>query len=432
MVGFYNFTSPSLIVLEPDLVKTVLQTKFASFHENGFHINPDLDPLLANNPFFNYGDKWVSGRKQLTYAFSSMRLKILLEGVKQVCEKLEHFLDSRLNKVEKLELELKDLFSRYTAQVVAGVGFGVEGFCFDDERKSDSFHEIGKSFLDTSVFNNIIFSLTFLIPSLAKVFKMRFVPKKIDHFFRTMVVDIMMQRRTDRTPKNDFLHLMAELERMEGDKFDINVLASHAMSFFVDGYETSSGVLRYVGYQLADHPEVQEKLREEVMTVLAKYDGTITYEALREMTYMDQVINETQRVLPVLACMKKICTETCELKGSDGLVCQVEPQTEIIICAQGLQEDSRYWENPEVFDPERFSLDKKNSINKYVFLPFGEGPRMCVGMRMAMLQMKACLATLLRKYRLELSPRTQVPLKLTASSFLSAPVGGIWAFIRPV
>lgn len=63
------------------------------------------------------------------------------------------------------------------------------------------------------------------------------------------------------------------------------------------------------------------------------------------------------------------------------------------------------------------------------FLPFGEGPRICVGMRVAMLQMKACLASLLRNYKLELSPRTQVPLKILPNHFLAEVNGGIWVYI---
>ncbi|KAH0952172.1 hypothetical protein HN011_012208 [Eciton burchellii] len=432
MVGFYNFTSPSLIINEPELVKTVMQTNFTSFHMNALKINPELDPLLANNPFFTYGDKWLAGRKRLTYAFSSMRLKILLESVKQVCEKFENFLDKKLSKTGKVELELKDLFARFTAQVVTSAGFGVDGLCFDDERQEESFYTMGKSFLEPSAFNSSMFALIFFVPSLGKILRKSFLPKKADQFFRTMVADVMEQRRNkqDGSSKNDFLQLMVELEQTENNKVDLEVLTSHAVSFFVDGYDTSSSVLSFVGYQLATHPKVQAKLREEVVSVLNKYNGVITYEALKDMTYMDQVINESMRTFPVVGFLAKTCTEEFELKGSDGLVCHVQPGTDIIIPIQGLNEDPRYWENPEAFDPERFGPDRKR-IEKFAFLPFGEGPRICVGMRMAQLQMKACLSTLLRKFSLEISPKTQLPLKMTAT-FLSAPVGGLWTFIRAI
>ncbi|KAL6430830.1 hypothetical protein ACFW04_006979 [Cataglyphis niger] len=432
MVGVYNFRSPALLVLEPELVKTVLQTNFTNFHENSFKINPDLDPLLANHPFFTYGEKWIIGRKRLTYAFSGIRLKILLESIKQVCVQFENFLDKKLSKVGKIEMELKELFARYTAQVITAAGYGIDGLSFDEEKENESFYAIGKSFLQPSIVNNLIFMLVFFLPSLGKVFRTSFLPKKADHFFRTIIADVMEQRRREEKPRNDFLQLMADLERSEGTKIDINVLTSHAVSFFADGYETSSTVLSFVGFQLANHQDVQAKLREEVISVLNKYDGVITYDALKDMTYMDQVISETQRIVPIVGILSKNCTEDTELKGSDGLTCHIERGMQILIPVQGLQEDFRYWECPEVFDPERFGPDRKHSIVKFTYLPFGEGPRMCVGMRMAQLQMKACLATLLKKYSLELSPKTRVPLKMVASNFISAAEGGLWVIIRPI
>lgn len=432
MVGIYSFMSPTLMVLEPQLVKAVLQTNFSNFHENGLKVDPELDPLLSNNPFFTYGEKWVTARKRLTYAFSSMRLKILLETVKQVCEKFEGYLNKKLSKTGKAEMELKDLFSRFTAQVVSGAGFGVDGMCFDEEKEKESFYAMGKSFLDPNTWNNIIFTLVFFMPSLAKTLNARFLPQKVDQFFRTIIADVMEQRRKEETPRNDFLQLMVDLERTEGDKFDLESLTSQAMSFFIDGYETSSIVLSFIGFNLSAHPKVQEKLREEVISVLDKYDGVITYDALKEMTYMDQVMSESQRVIPTIGFLEKVCTEETELKGSDGLVCRVPRGMHILIPVAGLQEDPRYWENPKEYDPERFGPERKQSIERFTFLPFGEGPRICVGMRMAQLQIKACLATFLRKYSLELSPKTQLPLKMNSSSFLASAEGGLWSIIRPI
>ncbi|XP_020286745.1 cytochrome P450 9e2-like [Pseudomyrmex gracilis] len=430
MVGFYNFVTPTLLVLEPELVKTVLQTNFANFNENPFQVDPEVDPLRAHNPFVNTGEKWLSGRKKLTYAFSTTRLKLLLESIKSVCNKLDNFLDEKLSKTGKVEIELKDLCSRYTAQVVAAAGFGVDGYCFDDKNADKSFRKIGSAIMEPSLRTNIMFFLLFFIPSLNKFLKMPFIPKYIDRFLRTLVAELLEQRRADGIPRNDFLYLMVELEKIEGDKFDTEVLAAQALSFIVDGYETTSTVLSFACYNIARHPEVQKKLREEVTTVLDKYDGVITYEALKEMTYMDQVLNESQRFVHVAGFMAKVCTKEIELKGSDGLVCCVEPGMQVMISVQGLHEDPRYWENSEEFDPERYIPDKKNSIEKFAFLPFGEGPRMCPGMRMALLIVKAGLAALLQKYTLELSPKTQQPVKMVAGTILVTPKGGLWVNIQ--
>ncbi|XP_036149658.1 cytochrome P450 6a2-like [Monomorium pharaonis] len=427
MVGIYDFTSPLLMILEPELVKTVLQTNFSSFSENTISFDPKVDPLVSHNPFALSGEKWTNSRKRMTYAFSSMRLKILLESVKKVCVEFENYIEEKLSD-GKTEFELKTLFSKYTAQVVAAAGFGVDGYCFDDEKKNTSFIKIGKAVVEPSMRSIIAFTLTFLIPSLNKIFKMRFIPEHIDHFVRTLVADVLEQRRKDKIPRNDFLQLMVELERAEGEKFGTEMVAGHALSFILDGYETSSSTMSYSGFYLASYPKIQEKLREEVISVLSKYNGKITYEGLKEMKYMDQVINESMRLIHAAVVMKKRCTEEFELKGSDGVVCRVQPGMEILIPVQSLQKDPQYWENPEEYDPERFSLEKKRNIEKFAFLPFGEGPRICVGMRMAQLQMKAGLATILKKYKIELSSKTQIPLKMIPGALLPSPKGGVWTY----
>lgn len=431
IVGFYNLTTPTLMVRDPELVKMVLQTKFTSFHENNVKINADQDPLLANNPFFSNGEKWAIGRKRLTYAFSNMRLKVLLESVKQVCQQFEDFIDKKMNQTGEVEMELKDLFARYTTQVVASAGFGVDGFCFDEEHKK-TFRDIGVQLFNPSSLTNLKITIAFLLPTLNKLFRIKLLSKELDNFFRTLVTNVMEERRMSGTQRNDFLQLMVELERMENEKFDIEVLASHALSFFVDGSETSSTVLSLIGFQLATHPEVQKKLREEITSVLAKHNDTLTYEALREMTYMDQVLNESQRLTPAATVMTKICTETTDLKGSDGFTYHVEAGMSILIPIDSLHNDPRYWEKPNEFDPERFSADRKHNITKFTFLPFSEGPRMCVGMRMALLQIKACLAMLLKKYSLELSPKTEIPLKMIPVALLPTPKGGLWVSIRHI
>ncbi|XP_011685890.1 PREDICTED: cytochrome P450 6a2-like [Wasmannia auropunctata] len=427
MVGIYDFASPSLMVLEPELVKTVLQTNFSNFAENTVELDPKVDPLLAHNPFVLSGERWLLNRKRITYAFSSMRLKLLLENVKKVCVSFEKYVNEKLSN-KQTEFELKSLFARYSAQVVAAAGFGVDGYCFDDEKKDISFRKLGKAIFEPTKRNKITFALTFLIPSLNRIFKLSMIPKHVDHFFRTLVADLTEQRKKDGIPRNDFINLMSELERAEGSEFDTEYITGHVMMLVLDGYETASSVMSYIGFHLATHPEVQEKLREEVISVLNKYDGELTYENLREMTFMDQVFNETMRLLPAAVVMKKRCTEEIELKGSDGITCRVPPGMEILIPVKALHSDTQYWKNPEEYDPERF--DRKNHIEKFTFLPFSEGPRICVGMRMAQLQIKAGLAILIKKYRLKLSPRTQLPLKMIPGTILPSPVGGLWVTIQ--
>ncbi|KYM86755.1 Cytochrome P450 9e2 [Atta colombica] len=347
MVGIYDFTSPALMIIKPALVKMILQTYFSSFVEN---------------------------------AFSSMRLKILLESIKKVCATMENYLSNK-----ETEFELKSLFSKYSAQVVAVASFDIDGYCFDDDKKDVSFRKLGQAIF----------------------LKLDLIPKHVDNFFRTLVAELMEQKRKDGILRNDFLHLMAELERTEGDKFDNEMLTGQAMSFVLNGYETSSSVMSFVGFYLTHYSKIQEKLHEEMVSVLNKYDSEITYEGLREITYMDQIINETMRLVSAVLLMKRRCTQEFELKGSNGVVCRVTPGMKILISVQAVHKDPQYWENPEEYDPERFDSDRKHNIDRF-FLPF---------------------FVIVRKYKLELSPKMQMPLKLIPGIILPTPKG-LWAYFR--
>lgn len=424
MVGMYKGTKPVLVLRDIELIKTVLQSNFSKFHENAVKIDPKLDPLLAKNPFFCYGELWQTGRKRLTYAFSNARLKILFAAVNEVCTKFQNFLNKQLQSSKKYEVELKSLFLKFTSEVVANAGLGIEGFCFEDDEVKSMFTNLDNNdFLDTFLVGIIMH-----FPFLTKLLKIKFLPQKHDRFFRTVVRKNLELRRSDPIPRNDFIQLMIDMEQT-GEKIDEESVAAHAVSFYLDGVETSSVTLNFIGCQLAIHQDVQEKLRKEVRSTIEKHGGVLTFEAIKDMTYMNQVINESQRCFSALGFLGKICTDEFELQGSDGLNYRAKPGTEIVIPICGLHKDPKYWDNPEIFDPERFSDENKKNIEKMAFLPFGEGPRICVGMRMAMLQMKSCLATLMKDYKLEVSPKMQLPLRLSPNYFLSAPLGGGWVLI---
>ena len=431
MIGYYKLLKPVLLIRDPELVKTVMQSKFSNFHDTGISLRPELDPLLSKDPFFASGDEWSRGRKKLTYAFSNTKLKVFYAAVSGVCKKFEDFLIRQLTDNEKYEIELKQLFSKFTAEIVANAGFGLEGFSFQEKKKPEAFEAISQTMSDFSFFRGFINNIVF-IPEIRNLLRLRLLPREFDQLFRNIVKESLEIRRNDPTPKNDYLQLMMDLSKSTNEPISDEDTAAGALSFYVNGFETSGNTLSFVSYYLATHPDIQEKLRQEITSKIADYEGVLTFEALKEMTYMDQVISESLRCYPVISSFSRVCTEAYELQGPDGLKCRVEPGTQVIIPVHALQVDPQYWSDPEVFDPERFNEDRKKSIVKMTFLPFGEGPRMCVGMKMGMLQVKSCLATLLNKYKLELSNKTQLPLKLSPYAFVTVPIGGLWVHISKI
>ncbi|XP_033322600.2 cytochrome P450 9e2 [Megalopta genalis] len=428
MFGLYNGFTPALVVREPQLIKTVLQSSFANFHRNGFQVSPKEDPLLAMNPFFSVGEAWQHGRKRFTNAFSNARLKYLYAAVAEVCKKQQAFLEKQLKSRDKYEVELKHFFGRFTAESVANAGLGIEGYSYEDNPPPNAFHSIGLGIFDPSFFKAFVNNLFIYKPCVARFFRIKFVEQKVDAFFRRIVRENLEFRRNDSTSKQDFFQLMIDMEKSEGEMNEERIVA-HALSLFIDGFETTRLTLTFVCYHLAKYPEIQEKLRNEIRTTIAEHDGVLTFEALKDLKYMDRVINESQRRHSAVIFLKKVCTNECELVGSDGLRVRLEPGMDVYVPVAPIHHDAEYWSNPEVFDPDRFSEERKQDIQKMSFLPFGEGPRMCVGMKMATLMMKSCLAAFLNNYEIKLSPKTALPLKWSKYYFLPEPVTGIWVTV---
>ncbi|XP_076375884.1 cytochrome P450 9e2-like [Megalopta genalis] len=431
MYGLYDGFTSALVVREPHLIKTVMQSSFASFQKNGFQVSPKKDPLLATHPFFNSGEVWQNGRKRMTNAFSNARLKNLFAVAIQVSKKQQTFLEMQLKSKDQYEVELKHFFGRFTAEFVANAGLGIEGYSYEDNPPPNSFHSIGLMMFNPNLLSAFITNLAFMKSNIAVFLGIPLLDKRVDKFFRQVVHDNLEFRLKDPSPKYDFFQLMIDQEHAEGEMYEERIV-SHALSLFLDGFETSRLTLAYAGLSLAMHPEIQEKLRYEIRTTLAKNDGVLTFEALKELKYMDQVISESQRRYPIGVYLKKVCTNECELVGSDGLSVHVKPGMEVYIPMTPMHHDAEYWSNPEAFDPDRFSEERKQDIEKITFLPFGEGPRMCVGMRMALLLIKSCLATLLNNYKIEMSPKTTVPLKWSKYHFLPEPITGAWVKISKV
>ncbi|XP_017889240.1 cytochrome P450 6k1-like, partial [Ceratina calcarata] len=355
MVGFYKGLVPALVVRDPNLVKSVMQTNFSSFPINSFQILEEVDPLLAQNTFVAHGEKWLNGRKRLTYAFTSGKLKIIFVVVAEVCKKFQDYLERRLSSNDKYEVDLKYLFSKFTGEVTANASAGIEGRCFEDVDDPLAFDQIGQALFQPNFFSRIILNFLLLFPSLNRFAKIKFVNEEVQQLFRKMVKENLEHRRGESTPRYDFLEVMVQFEKEEGKQLSLEALTADVLSFFLDGFQTSSTTLSFIGFQLATHQDVQERLREEVKSVLKKHGGVLTFESLKDMTYMDQVIRESQRCYATVSNMNKVCTEECTLEGSDGLKCRVKPGTEIVIPVYGLHKDPTYWSDPETFDPDRFS-----------------------------------------------------------------------------
>ncbi|XP_076416762.1 cytochrome P450 3A13-like isoform X6 [Peromyscus maniculatus bairdii] len=186
---------------------------------------------------------------------------------------------------------------------------------------------------------------------------------------------------------------------------DLEILAQ-SITFILAGYETTSTTLSFITYLLAIYPNVQKKLQHEIDAVLPN-KAPATYEALVKMEYLDMVVNESMRLYPVATRVNRLSKKDVEINGV-----LIPKGTVVVIPIFVLHRDPKYWPDPEEFHPERFSKENKDRINPYTYLPFGHGPRNCIGMRFAFINMKLAIVKILQNFFLSPCEETEVPLKL--------------------
>ncbi|KAK9884813.1 hypothetical protein WA026_009040 [Henosepilachna vigintioctopunctata] len=142
-----------------------------------------------------------------------------------------------------------------------------------------------------------------------------------------------------------------------------------------------------------------------------------------DMEYLDRAVNETLRKYPPLAGLSRICTKEYKVPGSHIVL---EKGVRVMIPVSGIHHDPDYYPNPEIFDPDRFTEENKKTRPAFSFLPFGEGPRVCIGARFGMMQTKVGLSALLLNYEFSVNSRTEEPLQYDIHSFIISTKGGMW------
>ncbi|XP_020281104.1 probable cytochrome P450 6a14 [Pseudomyrmex gracilis] len=433
--GMYTFFKPNLVIADLDLVRTVLTKEFGSFHDRGWYCNEKTDPL-SGTLFLLPGKKWRNLRVKMTPTFTSGKLKQMFGVLKDCGEELA----TSLEKVAKTEtcIEVKEIFARYTTDTIMSAAFGIKSNCM--EKPDNEVRHWGRKFFEMSSFWNAIFAF---VPELAEFFSIPFIDRGTSKFFINMFRDTVQYRQTHNVVRHDFMNLLIQLIEngyVEPDeevnatdtspstsKISMLEAAAQAFVFFLAGFETSSTTMTFCLYELALHQDLQNKLRQEIDEVLKKH-GEVTYNAVNDMTYLHKVVNETLRKYPPLPMLNRICTKALDLPTTK---IHVPEGTLITIPVLGIQRDPAIYPDPDKFDPERFNEDQIAARHPYAFLPFGEGPRVCIGTRFGYMQTKVGILNFLSKFKAKLHPQTPVPLSIDAAPVILTPKGGVHLIIEP-
>ncbi|CAH0403310.1 unnamed protein product [Chilo suppressalis] len=415
VVGFYRSSMPELLIRDPEIMKKILISDFTSFYARGFHpYKQKVEPLMKNL-FFAEGDLWKMLRLRMTPAFTSGKLKAMFP---LIVERAENLQQRALNLAKKnIPIDARDLMARFTTDFIGSCGFGLDSDSINDD--DSEFRRLGRDAFNPPLTTVIRGILKMLFPTICK--DLQFFGHVEKRSF-DLVNKIQASRNYKPIGRNDFIDQMLEykqrgpieiesIEKVQSNgkaerlSFELTneLIVAQVMVFFGAGFETSSSATSYTLHELAYNPEIQKKVQNEVDEVLRRHDNKLSYDAVKEMTYLEWTFKEGMRKFPSLGYLMRECTRKYTF---EDLNFSVDEGVKIMISVAGLHNDPKYWHNPEEFRPERFGPEEFTSVQKDVYQAFGDGPRVCIGARLGLMQSLAGLAALLSKFTVKPAPQS--------------------------
>lgn len=404
----------------------MLVRDFDNFHNRGVYFNKEDDPLSAH--LFKMEDaEWKNMRAKLTPTFTSGKMKMMFDTVLEIAD----IMKVKLEKDSLSEMvEVKETLAKFTTDVIGNVAFGLEMNSIKDP--DSMFRKMGKKVFKQDLNLQIKIFMMTSFKWLARKLHMKFLPDDVQDFFLKTIRDTVEYRQKNKIERNDVMNLLMKLldnGKGEEGKITFNEMAAQCFVFFIAGFETSSSTSTMVLYSLALNTEVQDKLRDEMNKVLAKSDGKLTYEGMLEMKYLQMVIDETLRLYGPVFQLIRSASKDYKIPDSN---LTIKAGTLTIIPTYAIHLDSEYYPDPEKFDPERFSDENKQKRHPMAYLPFGDGPRNCIGLRFGLMQTKIALIQLLTNFKFTPSSKTTIPMRFDKSSFVLAPENDMWLKVKKI
>ncbi|XP_058793083.1 cytochrome P450 6B1-like [Phymastichus coffea] len=418
-VGVYEGSTPKLIMRDLDLIKDILIKDFHLFPDRGILNKENRDPFEENLVNVEY-DQWRVLRSNLSPSFTSGKLKDMFHLITECAQNFEKHVAKIARKGEPVECG--DLAAKYTTDAIGVCAFGLNINSLGDE--NSGFRMFGKCLTDMNWRNVARHVCRDVFPRFY-AFIRPLVYNRAEDFFINSIKETMNYRKKNKIRRKDFVDILVDLQEQRNGKLKNlgltdELLRAQAFVFFFAGFHSTSTIISHVLYELALHPLIQDKLREEIRGAIVR-DGKLTYDNIKEMKYFDKIIKETLRKYPPFNLQRRSAVDYT----FEGTKVTIPKGTRLVIPVWGIQRDPNIWPDPDVFDPERFNEENEKVRHPMSYLTFGGGPRNCIGIRFSTLQMKIGIATLICKFKVDTCDKTCIPYRVQARGVIPRPIGGL-------
>ncbi len=380
-----RYSKVNIMTVNPDIIQHVLR-KNRENYEKPIAQTSLLGSFMGKGLLLSMGEYHDNQRKLMSPGFRPKALNYLIDLLDSELDAYLCELDEQIATKKDVDIseEMKDLTFRLMSKSI-----------FSDSMDRETIKEFSKNFNSLQEFFTTMVRMPFLMRFYNLAGKTK-AYEEIANKNKKLLLDIIADREKGTKEYNDLLAmLMAARYEDTGKGMSPKQLQEESLILFVAGHETAANILSWIFYLLHEHPESVAKISAEYDEKFE--DGKITFEGLMRMEYLSQFINECLRLYPPSWITDRVALEDDHIAGFD-----IPKGARVIIYIYGLHHSDKVWDEPEKFNPERFTKAKKKERHNFAHMPFGAGPRQCIGRNFAMMEMQMIILKFIQKYKLEL------------------------------
>jgi cytochrome P450 len=390
-IAFFKMGSqPSYLINHPDLARDMLVVNAHKFHKGRALLR--AKKLLGEGLLTSEGEAHLSQRRMIQPAFHRERIKFYAEAM--------------IESAAKMANEWRDGETRDVDQEMMRLTLNIVGKTLFDQNVEDEAIEVGNAMTTlVGLFDWLLFPFSEILEKLPIPQARRF--KDAKETLDRIIYGFINERRASGEDKGDLLSMLLHAQDEEsGVKMTDEQVRDECLTLFLAGHETTANALVFAFYLLSQNPEKEKKFHQE-LDALFPNDELPQPEDYARLKYTEAVLAEAMRLCPPAWVLGRLAIEEHEIDG------YVIPKGSLVLVSMYiLQRDKRFWTDADVFQPERF-LPKnaiKEANQKFIYFPFGAGIRRCVGEQFAWMESVLVLATLARKWKLNLIPEQRFGL----------------------
>ncbi|MBD2248455.1 cytochrome P450 [Nostoc sp. FACHB-888] len=378
---------PAMMINHPDLIGQVLVTQQPNFVKSNVYRRGLR--FLGNGLLNSEGQFWQRQRRLVQPAFHLERIAayadVMVSYTNQLVEQWQN------GEVRDIHQDMMSLTEKIVSKTL--FGFDIRNEVFGVQRALDAVMD----------FNNQL-SNQYLLPSWIPT-PSNFRYERATKQLNIIVYKIINERRESGKDIGDLLSLLLKVrDEDNGTGMTDRQVRDEVMTLFLAGHETTANAMTWTWFLLSQHPQVQAKLHSELKTVLG--NRIPTFSDIHSLSYTQKVVMEAMRLYPPAWAISRVSLQNCVLGGHN-----IKAGTTVFISQWVMHRDSRFFENPSVFEPERWENNLQKKLPTFAYFPFGGGSRICIGKSFAMMEATLLLATIARLWSLTLQPDHPVVLQ---------------------